>query len=351
MEDLSNEIFYEIFEYIEYYDLFNAFSNLNNRFENLLNYSFLSLKLNVNSESVSEVRKYCQQFMDPNKHRIVSLHLNDCLHMNASPPLHFIDSSFHRLESLIFNRVQHDQFISLLPVLTSLSRLFSITVHFNDNIVNLTEIYRLIFRLPFLKKLELSAKGYSLTMSLPINTFEQHSHIERMIINHACNLTELITLLSYTPLLAHLTCIELSKQHQYISQIVLIKMLKLTRITFNMCNAMFDDFEIFIQKICKQLRVLCINTSQDAAYLDAIRWERLISQHMPYLRVFNFEYHEYHYQSIELSSHNNQLNQFTSSFWVDRGWFFQIIADIDYWPPIKISYSIRPDGYIDKVTS
>lgn len=351
LEDFSNEILYEIFEYIEYYDLFNAFSKLNNRFETLLNYPFLSLKFNVNSETMSEVKEYCRRYMTPNKHRIVSLYLNDRLWMDTSSSSHIIDSSFDHLQSLVFNRVQHHQFVSLLPILTSLPRLLSITVHFNDNIVNLTEIYRLIFLLPFLAKLELSAKGYSLTMSLPINTFEQHSHIQRLIINHACNLTELIILLSYTPLLTHLTCMELSKQNQHMIEIISIKMLNLTNITFNMCNAIFDEFEIFIQKICKQLRILCINTSQDAAYLDATRWERLISQHMPYLRVFNFEYHEYHYQSIELTSHNSLLKQFTSPFWINRGWFFQILADIDYWPPIKISYCLRPNKYIDGKTS
>jgi len=350
MEDLSNEIFYEIFEYIEYYDLFNAFSNLNYRFSNLLNYPFLPLKINVNSQSIS-AEKCFQEFMIPNKHRIVSLYLNDQLHINGLSPLHTIDSSFDRLQSLIFNRARHDELISLFPVLISLPRLFSITIHFNDETVNLTDIYRQIFLLPFLKKFELSAKVYSLTMSLPINKFEQHSHMKRMIINYACTLTELITFLSYTPLLAHLTCTELSKQDQHISKIISIKMINLTSITFNMCNAQFDQFEIFIQKICKQLRILCINASQDAAYLDASRWERLISQHMPYLRVFTFEYHEYHYQSIELSSDTSLLNQFTSSFWIDRGWFFQIMADIDYWPPIKISYSIHPDGYINKKTS
>ncbi|CAF1365215.1 unnamed protein product [Adineta steineri] len=343
IEDLSNEIFYEIFEFIDYYDLYNAFSNLNNRFQNLFNYPYLSLSTNIEHTSASEVEKYYTQFITPNKHRIVSLYFNDRLYINNSQSSYIIDSSFNRLQSLNFNRVQHKQFLSLLPTLMSLPHLSSIIVHFNDNIVNLTEIYRLIFQLPFLNKLELLAKGYSLTMSLPLNELEQHSHIKHLIINHACSLTELINLLSYTPLLVHLTCMELCKQDQYIEKITSLKIFNLTSITFHMCNVEFSNLEIFIQNIGKQLRVLCINTSQDIAYMNATRWEQLISMYIPNLRVLKFGYDEYHYQNIELASHHTLLNQFTSSFWINRGWFFQITVDIDYWPPIKVTYSISPN--------
>ncbi len=36
-ENLSNELFYEIFDYLDGYDIYKSFSNLNSHFNNLLN--------------------------------------------------------------------------------------------------------------------------------------------------------------------------------------------------------------------------------------------------------------------------------------------------------------------------
>ena len=56
IEDLSNEIFYnEIFEYLEDYDIYQSFSNLNYRFQNLL--SGLSLRLKINISDLSKQEK------------------------------------------------------------------------------------------------------------------------------------------------------------------------------------------------------------------------------------------------------------------------------------------------------
>ncbi|CAF3534869.1 unnamed protein product, partial [Rotaria sp. Silwood2] len=141
-EDLSNEIFFEIFDYIEYNELCNAFLNLNNRFQNLLNHSFLRLKLNVGHQPESAVQQYYTQFIIPNKHRIVSLYLHDHLDIINHVSSHNIDSSFSRVQSLILDQVQCRELISIFPILTSLPRLLSITINLIDNTIDLTEIYR-----------------------------------------------------------------------------------------------------------------------------------------------------------------------------------------------------------------
>ncbi|UJR15705.1 hypothetical protein I4U23_002640 [Adineta vaga] len=339
IEDLSNEIFYEIFEYIDYDQLIQAFSNLKNRFETLLNYSFLRLKMNIIAESESKIEQFYRQFIKPNKHRIVSLYF-------ASSSYSFtIDSSFNRLQSLVYNQIPHHKFLSILPFLTSLLHLSSLTVQFCNDIVNLTEIYHSVFQLSSLKQLEFSAKGYSLTMSLPINKSEKYSQIKYIIINHACKLDELIILLSYTPSLTHLTCMDICEPDQVIAEMIPLKMMNLISITIKMCNVQFHQFEIFIRYFCQQLRYFSMNTSYDACYWDANRWEQLISKYMQSLRVFKFTYDEYFYQNIELASYHEQLNQFTNSFWMKHGWFFRIIVDIDYWPPIKMSYCIYPENF------
>jgi hypothetical protein len=345
LEDLSNEIFYEIFEYIELYELFQAFNNLNHRIQTLLNYSFLSLKVNINDSTKINVENYYTQLIIPNKHRIISLYLTnrpDVIRNKSS--FDILDSSFEHLQSLVLDRVLQKQVFSFLPILSSLPRLFSITLRFNNSISDLTGIYQLIFRLPVLKQIDVSAEGYSLIIPLPFNTSEQCSHIKRLTINHACRLEELTVLLSNTPRLTHLTCNELSKGVEEIQCRIPINMVKLKSVIIHTCDVKFDRLEIFIKNVCKQLRILCINTSKDVNYLDAARWERLITEYMPYLSQFDFEYHEGHYQNVELHSFHHLLDRFTSSFWINRRCLFQITADINYWPPIEVIYSIRSNG-------
>ncbi|CAF0819100.1 unnamed protein product [Adineta steineri] len=96
-ENLSNELLYEIFEYLDACDIYESFSNLNNRLQNLIISSSILLRIKVNSEALLEDR--CQHVIIPNSHRILSLHFrghpwgellidkffNHCI----------IDSSFH----------------------------------------------------------------------------------------------------------------------------------------------------------------------------------------------------------------------------------------------------------------
>ena len=45
LEDLSNELVYEVFDYLDGCDIHQAFSNLNGRFQCLLTNSLLPLKI------------------------------------------------------------------------------------------------------------------------------------------------------------------------------------------------------------------------------------------------------------------------------------------------------------------
>jgi hypothetical protein len=45
IENLSNELFYEIFNYLYAWDIYNAFSNLNYRFQQLLDNSSILYKI------------------------------------------------------------------------------------------------------------------------------------------------------------------------------------------------------------------------------------------------------------------------------------------------------------------
>ena len=111
MENLSNELFYEIFDYLNGIDIHNAFLNLNHRFQQLLNSSFLLYKIQLDSPSDEFYTNINKQIIFPNRHQIFSIHslltqLNDEIILSYN-----IDSSFIRLESLVVNTNEPDELI------------------------------------------------------------------------------------------------------------------------------------------------------------------------------------------------------------------------------------------------
>jgi hypothetical protein len=205
----------------------------------------------------------------------------------------------------------------------------------------MNEIYRLIFRLPKLKYNQISANALVIQDSISITGDEQFSSIEHLVINHPCTLSILHDLLIHTPNLRRLTCENLSELNENLPKEIPLRLFNLTYCSIRMTFLKFDQLEVFIKNLSGQLRVLHLNETLDIAYLDADRWERLISKYMPYLRSFQFEYSDRANVRIEHQRYHSLLHRFTSSFWVDRGWILNIRTDLTHWPPIEIIYSIQ----------
>ncbi|CAF4411907.1 unnamed protein product [Rotaria sp. Silwood2] len=72
IEQLSNEIFYEIFDYPLCQDIYKAFSNLNNRFETLLFNSSYLLKIRFSSEPEAILEDHYKHIIDSDKYQIIS---------------------------------------------------------------------------------------------------------------------------------------------------------------------------------------------------------------------------------------------------------------------------------------
>ncbi|CAF4541571.1 unnamed protein product, partial [Rotaria sp. Silwood2] len=68
IEQLSNEIFYEIFDYPLCQDIYKAFSNLNNRFETLLFNSSYLLKIRFSSEPEAILEDHYKHIIDSDKY-------------------------------------------------------------------------------------------------------------------------------------------------------------------------------------------------------------------------------------------------------------------------------------------
>ncbi|CAF4602369.1 unnamed protein product [Rotaria sp. Silwood2] len=73
-EDLSNDLMYEIFDYLDEYDIYESFYDLNQRFKNLLIKSNLPIEIRFPSISKLNFYNYYRQMILSNRHRITLFH-------------------------------------------------------------------------------------------------------------------------------------------------------------------------------------------------------------------------------------------------------------------------------------
>ncbi|CAF4138930.1 unnamed protein product [Rotaria sordida] len=343
IENFSNEFFYEIFDYLDACEIYYAFSNLNYRFQQLINSSSLLLKLTFNYSQLQEIfMNNYQQILHFNKNQIFSIHLWISENTNQIISSFTIDSSFNCLESLIFDSIEPDILISLLPKLICLPRLFSLIIDTCSIEKDLGDIYRLIFNLPKLKYIKYTAiesNDFDIKISLPIATNEQISSIEHLIMDHPCALDELFVIISYTPYLRHLKFLSLTDRNVNIKNIKPIKLPNLTHLSIHIYRKMsFNVFDTFISKLNSKIKILSLTTLvEDITYLDANRWEKFILTKLPQLEKFYFKYSAYFEENYETPMYFGQCDQFISSFWLQRQWILDIEFDFD-----NIIYSIRP---------
>jgi hypothetical protein len=324
-EDLSNEILFDIFEFLDGYDILEAFSNLNIRFEHLFRCSYFSLKLNIPLMSKSNFKKRSTNIIAPHIHQIISLHLSQAFFIKYFVTLFPIDLSFIRLESLTLDALDPDSAIWVLTSLASLPRLFSLTIIFNNYPKEEGDIFQLIFRLPVLTfaKLLFDDCGNGIP-SFPVATsiYQQSSTLEHLVIDNLVSLASIYTLLSYTPRLRRLSAHWLAFNVKLSTEQLIIP-LNLTHLSLNRCHLAFDDLESFITTIGSQLEVFRISMDNNMTSLNADRWQQLILRHMPHLRTFVFDYYG---PMIEDANGNiacrTLIDQFSSPFWIERQWFF-----------------------------
>ncbi|CAF2983854.1 unnamed protein product [Rotaria sp. Silwood2] len=108
---------------------------------------------------------------------------------------------------------------------------------------------------------------------IPISINEKFSTIEHLVLCHYCDIYELISILSRTPHLRHLTCQYTIETNEIVSNEIVLTLPNLTHVSFLECRVEFDALEHFIKKISSQLQVWHLNTFEEMAYLDADRWE------------------------------------------------------------------------------
>jgi hypothetical protein len=179
-------------------------------------------------------------------------------------------------------------------------------------------------------------------VTLSLAKYEQLSSIEHLNIDVEIDLSELISILSYTPQLRHLTCRHLFNTSLTFGQENMFVLPNLTCIQMNQSRLSFQEFEIFIKMISSQLHTLCFTTFESIEYLDAGRWQNLIEIYMPHLRTFKFSYEERIPNNFQVNLNHQQINQFKSSFWLKQQWNFELEIYASPTGHNRIIYLIHP---------
>ncbi|CAF1276977.1 unnamed protein product [Adineta steineri] len=332
LENLSNDLFYEIYDYLEGLDICVAFSNLNARFQKLLTCSTNRYKIILDYSTTKELFwNYSKKI----KQQIYSISFQSP--KSSINEFFSIDYSYNNLQSIFIEDIKKDQLISLLNHLRDLPCLYLLNIKSGDSFEDLNEIYQLIFSLPKLKSNKLSLYGDEHTISIPISNNPQLSPITYLQIAHSYTFDELSALLSYTPSLHHLNLSHSNKYDSDIEDISPMNLNELIHLSIFSSDLDFDVFQFFIELIHSNLQILHVNfLKRDIRFLHADRWQKLLLENFSQLEKFSLCYREPGYGD-NYPIYDGELNQFVSSFWIQRN----LIFDIEIWE-YRIYYFVRP---------
>jgi hypothetical protein len=250
-----------------------------------------------------------------------------------------INSSFIHLESLNLENTELDILLPLLSHLASLPRLFSLVINQWTGFQALNDCYILIFNLSKLKYFKFfvnQSENSNGALPLPMPASQSSSTIEYLVIDHPCTSQDFSTIISYIPYISRLSVNQTLKIIENFP--IIFPLSNLTNLSIDLPSMSFDEFEILTSKIDAKLKILRLYIMFDnRVYLDAHRWEQLISQHLPDLEKFYFKYFDFIAEYFETQRYSGLRNQFLSPFWIERRWILEAETDDE-----TTIYSIHP---------
>jgi hypothetical protein len=322
LENLPNEIFYEIFDYLDDYHIYDGFFHLNKRFQDISTHPNVPININISSLSKSKFEEYYRDFINPNKDRINSINLTHPFIVDIMFSLNDHIKTFPQLEQLILDSIEPKYLENLLPHLLDLPNLYSLSIPLGDG-SNPSLLYNLIFDLPRLKHCKITFKNEFQYGQIPISV-NKSSPIKYRTFIDTFHLTEVLIFLSYVPQLCHLSVNYIHQGYSTNVDNLSLVLNNLTHLSLECERLYFAHFVIFIKTLSAPIQVLHMTTTDDPSYLDANRWEQFILSDMTHLEIFDFQYSDQMCHGYRHESRNQSVcNKFTSSFWLARQWFFR----------------------------
>jgi hypothetical protein len=306
-ELLPNEILIECFEFLDAFDIFNSFNQLNYRFNNLIR----NIPLHVNFENVNKsiFDQFCTTMLlnSEMKSQIYSLHLSD---------------KYNCLQTKIFlSFFSFDEFSHLGKLETAFPLIIPPRFTRISNPESYFEIKLVDLPLSQLQTLSIS------TIDSSVKDIHDTSSIINLTITE-CSLTNLYELLKHIPMLKYLNIhqINSSSSRNTDSYPRDRCALHLKQMIIGEFKDEFNALEIFIKQT-PNLKSLTISATNNIDIIDACRWEHLITSSVPYLDSFKFKFgccrFEYNHKTMF-----NNLKRFQTDFWQKQHhWYTEYVKE------------------------
>ena len=348
IEDLSDELFYEIFDYLDSCSILHAFCNLNQHFQRLIHSSLLLFKV---QHSWKDYFTFIwSKIITDHRQQIVYLQFGELFftdHQYLSLPF-ILNSSFTRLKALSMYFQTSHRFIAALENFISLPDLEHLRLCVGDVPIDLRQVYQILFKLSKLKCLSLSvSRNHQPLLELPTATnASQLSSIQCLRLTYDSSFDHILEIVSYTPKLQslaflHDTNLPLSET-KYSPEIFP----NLTSLSIGMYDGHFISIFRFVTEIKINFKTLHITTeSESFQCLRADRWEQLISEYFPQLEKFSCYHYEYLNNDTPLSTYPSKIDGFNSKFWIEKKWLMECEIHED-----RNIYRIQPYKYIMQTT-
>ena len=346
VEDLPNELLGDVFGYLNAIDLFQAFYDLNERFNQLL-IQLPSHHLDFHDASRVQFNDFCRHHLPRIAPQIHSVYL---IGGNSTPMLP---------ENFLAHGFTVDQFVHLrsvtlafIPSSRSLDQMISQCMH----LVHLErlcvipslrlykyEVFNQIWKLPTLKSCTIGLKCFDESEFLKLSTVSRS--IKRLTLNGAAlQLDALVNIFRHTPELKHLQ-VGLVGGHNRPTVHNLLLCLTSMHLSYdsNSTEALIALFQ--------QMPNLCrIKLDINRIYINGRAFEEIIDTYLPQLERFQFRSE---FQALYLFGQEATANQilatFQSSFWTERKqWFVRIFwSDHKERNEMRLSTISYPfDGYV-----
>jgi len=307
-ELLPNEMLMECFQYLNTFEIFYSFDQLNNRFDSVI----YNIPLCIHFQDVNKLMfdQFCKKLLSNSeiKNQIYSLKIlnkDECF--QAKIFLSFC--SLNELSSL-------EKFQLMVPM-----KLFDSPPMYGEESdpgfylnIKLTDLLLCQLRtltIPYVCQSVLDTHQTSSIINLTIS--QCNSHDFYYLLKHFSKLKYLhINSVKYT----FFNDTDRYSNDQY--------GIHLQQLIIDEFNDEFKNFEIFIKQT-KNLKILTISNSIYDDMIDACRWEHLITSSLPYLNIFKFKFN--------YSLHRNQSNiiidkfkQFQTDFWQEKHhWYSEYV--------------------------
>lgn len=341
LEQLTNELFFGLFEYLHAVDLLRAFRDLNSRFQSLLFDHFHAYRVDLRSIAKKDFTDFYPTSLSSIADRTIYLRLSDdddtpfqCAHF-LSPGITL--GRFTNLQALTLNCVGSDErvddtFFAAFDRLIHL-RCLKLVDCWLDEVKDLQALTDTIWRLPQLAYLYWDAHAGS-DCALDIPTVVSRSLRYLSIPTNQFSANLLGCLIEKTPALqsfrTELDSYEEDDRSPLEAFIHRPAHLSLTKLSLSNVRSLRELTNLLtLVSHVKHLKIEVFNLR-----LNGHDWQEMICQHLPRLETFALLMDTTVNKPANEQDHKKlidaYLRSYTSSFWLDRKWFVRCHSQMNH---------------------